>query len=491
MSSKISVSEYLQKTNMQKLIEEAINECYASQSDNPIAFLANYFASKGSASKITKLVGREILDSRGNPTVEVDVYLEDESKVTARASAPSGASTGSNEAVELRDSDNPKRYLGKGTLTAVSNVTNTISPALRGLDVSDLVALDEKMIELDGTDNKSKLGGNAITATSFALSYAGARLAGEELFTFLAKQYQKAVGSGDDQGTALPDKFRMPTPMVNILNGGKHAGGKLKIQEFMIVPREDIPYRERLRYAAEVYHHLGTILVRLKGKSAKNVGDEGGYAPDMETATEALSAIEEAIGAAGYELGTDIRLALDCAASEFFDAEKQLYEIQEGKFLNRDEMVDFYEKLYNDHPALISIEDGMAEDDYEGWAKLTERLGDRILIVGDDLYTTNTKFIRRGIDEKWANALLLKVNQIGTITESMRAAKMIFDANQNVVVSHRSGETETTLIADLAVALGARYIKTGSTARTDRLAKLNRLLQIEEYLTEKGQLDQQ
>lgn len=488
-SPKSTVSEYLQKTNMQKLIEDAINECYAAQSTNPNAFLAKYFASKSSAAKIEKLVGREVLDSRGNPTVEVDVYVDSGNRPIARASAPSGASTGSNEAVELRDKD-PKRYLGKGTLTAVANVTNQISPKLKGEDVSDLVALDEKIMALDGTENKSTLGGNAITAASFALAYAGAKLADEELFTFLAKQYLKAV---DNENASLPEghKFRLPTPMVNILNGGKHAGGKLKIQEFMIIPREDIPYRERLRYAAEVYHHLGTILVKLKGKSAKNVGDEGGYAPDMETASEALNAIEEAIQTAGYELGKDIRLALDCASSEFYDSEKQSYEIQEGKFLNRDEMVDFYEKLVSDHPALVSIEDGMAEDDHEGWTKLTERLGEKVMIVGDDLYTTNTKFISRGIEGKWANALLLKVNQIGTITESMRAAKMIFDANQNVVVSHRSGETGTTFIADLAVAIGARYIKTGSTARTDRLSKLNRLLQIEEYLTEHGLLAQQ
>jgi len=272
--------------------------------------------------------------------------------------------------------------------------------------------------------------------------------------------------------------------MVNILNGGKHAGGKLKIQEFMIIPVGDKTFAEALRKSATVYHHLGKILVKAKGKSSKNLGDEGGFAPNLDTPDEALTYIEDAIKAAGYEVGKDVKLALDCASSEFYDSEKKLYEITEGNWISSEQLVSFYEKLIQDHPALCSIEDGFDEKDYEGWAAFTKKLGDKIMIVGDDLYTTNTNLIKLGLEHKWANALLLKVNQIGTITEAVEAAKMIFEAGQNVIVSHRSGETETTLISDLAVAIGAKYIKTGATARGERIAKYNRLLQIEEYLRE-------
>lgn len=332
------------------------------------------------------------------------------------------------------------------------------------------------MIDADGTNLKEKLGGNSITAASFAIATAGAALAKEELFVYLARQFGKLDKN---------KKFSLPLPMVNILNGGKHAGGKLKIQEFMIIPFGDKSFADALRKVATVYHHLGKILVKAKGKSSKNLGDEGGFAPSLDTPDEALTYIEDAIKSAGYEVGKDVKLALDCASSEFYDSEKKKYEITEGNWVTSDELVSFYEKLITDHPALCSIEDGFDEKDYDGWKAFTKKLGDKIMIVGDDLYTTNTNLIKQGLENKWANALLLKVNQIGTISEAMDAARMIFEANQNVIVSHRSGETETTLISDLAVAIGAKFIKTGATARGERVAKYNRLLQIEEYLKEK------
>jgi len=442
---------------------------------------ANYFAQKINSQAIVKVVGREILDSRANPTVEVDVFCG--SVLAGRASAPSGASTGSNEARELRDNDK-QRYLGKGTLKAVSNVNGPINEVLKGKNVDNLKECDDAMRQKDGSELKENLGGNALTAVSFAVATAGAKLAQEELFLYLARQFTgKSIEEDENQ------KFKLPTPLVNIVNGGKHAGGKLKIQEFMIVPRSDIPFKEALRYIAEVYHKLGAIVSK-KDKSAKNVGDEGGYAPQFASPDEALSTIEEAIKAAGFEVGKDVKLALDCAASEFYDAESKKYEVIEGKFLTSDEMVDFYDQLIKDHPALCSIEDPLDEADYDGWAKFTARLGDKIMCVGDDLFTTNPRLIKKGIEGKWANALLLKVNQIGTITEAMEAAKLMFDNKNNVIVSHRSGETETTLIADLAVAIGAKYIKTGAPARGERVSKYNRLLQIEEYLQEHNMLGQ-
>jgi enolase len=476
---KVPVSEYVTKHNLQKLIEDAVNQCYQKQAANPAAFFATFFAQKINSQAITKVVAREILDSRGNPTVEVDVYCG--SVLIARASAPSGASTGSNEAKEIRDGDKA-RYQGKGVLKAVSNVNGTLNDVLKGKNVDNLRDCDTAMITKDGTELKENLGGNAITACSFAIAAAGAKLAQEELFLYLARQFH---GNNEDETR----KYRLPTPLVNILNGGKHAGGKLKIQEFMIVPRSDIPFKEALRYVTEVYHTLGNILAKAKGKSSKNVGDEGGFAPLLETPDEALTFIEQAIKESGYEVGKDVRLALDCAASEFYNSETKKYEVIEGKFLSSDEMVDFYDKLVADHPALISIEDPLDEADYDGWAKFTERLGSKIMVVGDDLFTTNPRLIKKGIEAKWANALLLKVNQIGTITEAMEAAKLMFDNKNQVIVSHRSGETETTLIADLSVAIGARFIKTGATARGERVAKYNRLLQIEEYLAEHNLLD--
>jgi len=283
------------------------------------------------------------------------------------------------------------------------------------------------------------------------------------------------------------NKWSIPTPLVNILNGGKHAGGKLKIQEFMIVPRKGISFKEQLRSVTEVYHHLGKILAAKYGVGAKNLGDEGGFAPQLDTPDEALNAIEDAVAKAGYVINQDIFLALDCAASEFYNHEKG-YEIQEGVFKDSEGLVEYYAKLVDDHPALISIEDGFDEKDYDGWTKFTARMGNRIMIVGDDLYTTNTNLIKQGIANKWANSLLLKVNQIGSVSESMDAAKMIFDDNGQVIVSHRSGETTSTAISDLAVGIGAGYIKTGATARGERVCKYNRLLQIEEVLIERGLL---
>jgi len=349
--------------------------------------------------------------------------------------------------------------------------------------VTDLTGCDEAMCKADGTELKENIGGNAITAASFAIAEAGAKAAGVELFVHLANAFH---------GASKPAKFRLPTPMVNILNGGKHAGGNLKIQEFMILPRSDIEFREALRVVTTVYHHLGKILAAQYGLGAKNLGDEGGYAPSMDTADQALTAIESAVVAAGFTMCTpstpagDIRLAMDCAASEFF--KDGMYEVETGNMKTTDEMVDFYERLVNTHPAICSIEDPLNETDYDGFAKMTARLGDRIMIVGDDLYTTNTNLLKKGIAGKWANALLLKVNQIGTITEAMNAARMEFEVAHKVIVSHRSGETVTTLISDLAVAIGAQFIKTGATARGERVAKYNRLLAIEDYLRENGML---
>jgi len=298
-------------------------------------------------------------------------------------------------------------------------------------------------------------------------------LAKEELFQFLSRQFNKDK-----------KKFSLPIPLVNILNGGKHAGGDLKIQEFMIVPHGDKSFKESLRKVTTIYHHLGNILTKKIGKSAKNLGDEGGFAPSLDSPDQALTFIEEAIQSAGYKVGEEVKLAMDCAASEFYNKETKKYEVIKGKYFSSGEMITFYEDLIKNHPAICSIEDGLDEQDYDGWKELTKRLGDQIMIVGDDLYTTNTNLIKKGIEEKWATALLLKVNQIGTITESMDAARLIFKNNQNVIVSHRSGETESTLISDLSVAIGAKYIKTGATARGERVAKYNRLLQIEEFLIE-------
>jgi len=467
---------YLAKNNVADNITKAVNElCRQKPEGGDVwLWLAEYFNTLAGSPAIAKLEGREILDSRGNPTVQVDVwgFLRNVPVLLGRGNAPSGASTGSNEALELRDGD--KRYRGKGVQQAVKNV-QTLGEAIVGLRLNDLTAVDDALCQADGTNLKEKYGGNTITAISFAVAESYANFKRMDLYMHFAQVFHN-----ETDPAKLP-KMRCPTPMSNVLNGGKHAAGDLQIQEFMIVPSDDFTFKEQLRVVTECYHALGKILGAKYGQGATHLGDEGGFAPNIQDAAEALTQIEEAIKEAGYESGKDVFLALDCAASEFYEEEKG-YELTPGKFKKSEELVDFYVDLVEKFPALISIEDGMDEKDYEGWILLTEKLGEKIMLVGDDLYTTNTKLITTGLEKKWANALLLKVNQIGTISESMKAARMLFEAKQNVIVSHRSGETTSSAIADLAVGIGARYIKTGAPARGERVVKYNRLLQIEETL---------
>ncbi len=410
---------------------------------------------------IEDILAREVLDSRGNPTVEVEVLLDDGTE--GRAIVPSGASTGIHEAVELRDGDKD-RYLGKGTLTAVKNVNEIIADEVIGLDPFDQPGLDKLLIELDGTPNKGKLGANAILGVSLAVARAAAESVGMPLFQYL----------GGVNGKVLP------VPMMNILNGGSHADNTVDIQEFMIMPVGADCFREALRMGAETFHNLKKIL---KGKGLNtNVGDEGGYAPDLATNEEAIQVIIEAIKLAGYEPGKDICIALDCAASEFYDEEKNVYDWKgEGRVMTAEQLCGFYEDICNRYPVL-SIEDGMAEDDWEGWKLLVEKIGDRVQLVGDDLFVTNTERLRKGIEEKAANSILIKVNQIGTMTETLDAIEMAKRAGFTAVVSHRSGETEDTTIADLVVGVNAGFIKTGSASRTDRICKYNQLMRIEEVL---------
>lgn len=412
-------------------------------------------------SYIEDVVAREVLDSRGNPTVEVEVLLEDGS--IGRAIVPSGASTGVHEAVELRDGDK-SRYLGKGTLKAVENVNDIIAEKILGWDAFDQVGLDKTLIELDGTPNKGKLGANAILGVSMAVARAVAESVGLPLFQYL----------GGVNGKVLP------TPMMNILNGGSHADNTVDIQEFMIMPVGAPTFREALRMGAEVFHNLKSVL---KGKGMNTaVGDEGGFAPNLSTNEEAIQVIIEAIEKAGYKPGDDVRIALDVAASEFYDAENDIYNLTgEGVSRTAEEMVAYYEMLCDKYP-VISIEDGLAEDDWDGWKILTDRLGGKIQLVGDDLFVTNTQRLAEGIEKGIANSILIKVNQIGTLTETFDAIEMAKKAGYTAVVSHRSGETEDTTIADIVVGLNAGQIKTGSLSRTDRIAKYNQLLRIEELL---------
>ncbi len=413
--------------------------------------------------KISQCNAREILDSRGNPTIEVDVILNDGS--FGRAAVPSGASTGSNEALELRDGDK-KRYFGKGVLRAVENVNEKIAPAImeEGIDVLCQRELDEFMIALDGTDGKSKLGANAILGVSLAVCKAAAQYSLLPLYRYI----------GGTNATLLP------VPMMNILNGGKHADNKVDLQEFMIMPAGAKTFAEALRMGSEVFHHLKNVL---KGKGySTSVGDEGGFAPNLGSNREALEVISEAVEKSGYKLGEQILLAIDPAASEFWDKGAKKYNLAgEGRKLTSDEMVAYYEQLVKDFP-IISIEDGLAEDDWKGFANLTAAVGDHIQIVGDDLFVTNREFLSRGIEEGSANAILIKLNQIGTLTETLDTIEMANRAGFAAVISHRSGETEDTTIADVAVATNAGQIKTGSLCRTDRVAKYNRLLRIEEEL---------
>lgn len=412
-------------------------------------------------SMITDVYAREILDSRGNPTVEVDVYLED--GAFGRAAVPSGASTGAFEAVELRDGDK-SRYLGKGTLNAVDNVNTLIAPALIGLDATDQSGIDRFLIELDGTDNKGKLGANAILGVSLAVAKAAADSAGLPLYRYIGGANAKVL----------------PSPMMNILNGGKHADNNVDIQEFMVMPLGAPTFSEALRMGTEVFHSLKKVL---NGKGYNTaVGDEGGFAPNLGSNEEALAIIVEAIKAAGYEPGKDVYLALDVASTELYH--DGIYDLAgEGVQKTASEMVDFYEELCSKYP-VISIEDGLAEEDWEGWKMMTKRLGGKVQLVGDDLFVTNTRRLSKGIAQDTANSILVKVNQIGTLTETLEAVEMAKQAGYTAVISHRSGETEDATIADIAVATNAGQIKTGAPSRSDRVAKYNQLLRIEEELDE-------
>jgi len=412
-------------------------------------------------SMIVDVYAREILDSRGNPTVEVDVYLEDGS--FGRAAVPSGASTGAFEAVELRDDDD-QRFMGKGVLNAVDNVNTLIAPAVIGLDALDQVGIDKLMIELDGTPNKSKLGANAILGVSMAVAKAAADSVGVPLYRYI----------GGTNGKTLP------VPMMNILNGGKHADNNVDIQEFMVMPLGASTFAEALRMGTEIFHNLKKVL---KGRGYNTaVGDEGGFAPNLASNEEALDVIVEAIHKAGYKPGEDVYLALDVAATELYKEGTYHFEGQ-GLTRTAAEMVDFYAGLVERYP-IISIEDGLAEEDWQGWKLMTEKLGKKIQIVGDDLFVTNTERLMRGIESGTANSILIKVNQIGTLTETLEAIEMAKRAGYTCVISHRSGETEDATIADIAVATNAGQIKTGAPARTDRVAKYNQLLRIEEELDE-------
>lgn len=411
---------------------------------------------------IKQVLGREVIDSRGNPTVEAEIELDN--GLVARAAVPSGASTGEREAVELRDCDK-NRYLGKGVLNAVAHVNNEINQALKGKSITDQADIDQTMIDLDGTDNKGRLGANAILAASMAAVQAGALSQGKPLFEYLGK-----------------DESTLPVPMMNIINGGAHADNSVDLQEFMILPVGAPSFKESLRYGAEIFHTLKTVLGK-KGYSTA-VGDEGGFAPNLGSNQEALDVISEAIEKAGFSLGKDIYLGLDVASSEF--CENGEYNLaSEGKRYDSAGFADYLANLVAQYP-IISIEDGMDENDWDGWKLLTEKLGDKTQLVGDDLFVTNTKILQQGIDRDIANSILIKVNQIGTITETLNAIKMAHQAKYTAVVSHRSGETEDYTIADLAVATRAGQIKTGSMSRSDRIAKYNQLLRIEERLGERA-----
>lgn len=410
-------------------------------------------------SAIVDIIGREILDSRGNPTVECDVLLE--SGVMGRAAVPSGASTGSREAVELRD-DEPGRYLGKGVLKAVENINTEIAEAVMGLDASEQAFLDRTLIDLDGTDNKSRLGANATLAVSMAVARAAAEEAGLPLYRYFG-------GSG---------AMQLPVPMMNIVNGGSHANNSLDIQEFMIMPVSMTSFREAVRCGAEVFHALKKI-IHDQGMPT-SVGDEGGFAPNFKSNEECLNTILQSIEKAGYKPGEDVLLALDCAASEFYKDGK--YDLSgEGLQLTSVEFANYLANLVDKYP-IVSIEDGMHEGDWEGWAILTEKLGKKIQLVGDDLFVTNTKILKEGIEKNIANSILIKVNQIGTLTETFAAIEMAKRAGYTAVISHRSGETEDSTISDIAVGTNAGQIKTGSLSRSDRIAKYNQLIRIEEDL---------
>lgn len=418
------------------------------------------------STKIITVHGREIIDSRGNPTVEADVRLE--GGVLGRGAVPSGASTGEHEAIELRDGDK-SHYLGKGVLKAVGHINSEISKAVIGLDASDQTALDKRMIEADGTANKSKFGANAILAVSMAAARAAAAAAGKPLYKYLSKY------SSDPAANLLP------VPMMNILNGGAHADNSVDVQEFMVMPLGAPSFHEALRWGVEVFHNLKSVLKKNGYSTA--VGDEGGFAPNLKSNEEALDRVMEAITAAGYKPGEQISIALDPASSEFYDASKKKYVFKKSDKSERtsEQMVTFWENWVRQYP-IVSIEDGLAENDWEGWRLATKALGSKIQLVGDDAFVTNPKIFARGISEGIANAILIKLNQIGSVTETIEAVEMAKKAKYAAIVSHRSGETEDPFIADFAVAMGTGQIKTGSASRTDRIAKYNQLLRIEEEL---------
>ncbi len=417
--------------------------------------------------EIVDVLGREILDSRGNPTVEVEVYLED--GTVGRAAVPSGASTGIYEACELRDGDK-SRYLGKGVLTAVKNVNTDIAECLVGMNVLDQTAIDKALIELDGTPNKTKLGANAILGASLACAKAAAEALGTSLYNYIGGANAKIL----------------PVPMMNILNGGAHATNNVEIQEFMIMPVGACCFREALRMCAEVFHTLKSVL-KENGTPAAGVGDEGGYAPNLKKDEDALKVIVQAIEEAGYKPGEDFKIAIDAASSEWWDEEQKCYvQPKSGKKLTQQQLVNMWKKFADNYP-IISLEDGMAETDWEGWAMLTKAIGDRVQLVGDDLFVTNVERLATGIEKKVGNAILIKVNQIGTLTETLDAIQMANRAGYTAIVSHRSGETEDATIADIAVAVNAGQIKTGAPSRTDRVAKYNQLLRIEEELGDVAQ----
>jgi len=414
-------------------------------------------------STIVEVRAREILDSRGNPTVEVDVVLEN--NIVGRAAVPSGASTGEHEALELRDKD-AKRYLGKGVLNAVKNVNEVIAPEIVGMEAREQVAIDQTMLALDGTETKSKLGANAILAVSLAVCKAAAQASNLPLFQYLGGVSARTL----------------PVPMMNIINGGAHADNNVDLQEFMVMPVGAKSFAEGLRMGAEIFHNLKSVLKKKNYNTA--VGDEGGFAPDLKSNEEALQVIMQAIEAAGYKPGEQIVIALDPASSEFYNKQTKKYDLKsENRSLSSEEMIEYYANLKSKYP-IVSIEDGLAEDDWDGWKKFTEQHGRALQLVGDDLFVTNTKRLKQGIEKGIGNSILVKVNQIGSLTETLAAIDMAHRAGYTAVISHRSGETEDTTIADIAVATNAGQIKTGSASRTDRICKYNQLLRIEEMLGE-------
>jgi enolase len=413
---------------------------------------------------ITEIRAREILDSRGTPTISAEVFLS--SGTVGKAAVPSGASTGKHEALELRDG-NPSRYFGKGVLKAVDNVKKIIAPQIVGMDALEQEEIDKRLIQLDGTPSKKKLGANAILSVSMAAAHAASQASSLPLYDYLGKR----------------EDYRLPVPLINILNGGSHAPNNVDIQEFMIVPTGSPNFSEAIRMSAEVFHHLKKILQKKEYSTA--VGDEGGFAPNLKSNEEAIELILESIQKAGYEPGKDIFLALDVAASEFYTEEKYFFKKSDGSKRSSDEMISFYESLVQIYP-IISIEDGFAEDDWEGWNLMTEALGQRIQIVGDDIFVTNLERFKKGVERKIGNSILIKLNQIGTLSETIETVRYAHEKEYSTVISHRSGETEDTFIADLSVAVDSGQIKTGSLSRSERVAKYNRLLEIEEELKDKG-----